>query len=111
VKFQQGKVTGHFAIISHPLAPESSTRLVVSCRYNDFWDASLAGPRLEFSGKGNCKVLETDGDFETIQVKNRFVIVDNPAGADQIDVEFIGATGIMIPGGELAFGNFTFTQT
>ena len=102
------KLKGNFSIVSHPIAP-NSTRLVVSCRYQEFKNVSLAGPRLEFEGKGNCGVLSLDGKLEKIAVKNKFVIVDVPDSADQIDVEIVGDTGIMVPGGNLDFGNFTFT--
>jgi len=106
---QSGKLKGHFAIVSHPLAPGSTTRLTVACKFHEFKKAALAGPRLEFDGKGHCGVLNQDGTTDKIQVKNHFVIVDDPEGTDQIDVEFLGPTGIMIPGGNLDFGNFTFT--
>jgi hypothetical protein len=105
--FDHSKLRGSFTIISHPLAP-SSTRLSISCRYFEFKNATLAGPRLEFDAKAQCHVLETSGKTDKIQLKNHIVIVDNPDGSDQIDVEFIGETGIMISGGELSFGNFTF---
>lgn len=108
LKVHKGKITGRFAIVSHPLAPDS-TRLTVSCRYDEFSKATVAGPRLEFDGKGKCGVLELDGDIVKLDVQNHFVIVDVPGGADQIDVEFIGESGIMIPGGTLEFGDFTMT--
>jgi hypothetical protein len=107
--FNNGKMKGYFRIISHPLAPEGTDRLVVTCNFDEFKNATLAGPRLEFDGFGHCRVLELDGSHEKIPVKNHFVIVDAPGGSDQIDVEIIGnGGGIMIPGGDLAFGNFTF---
>jgi hypothetical protein len=111
LRLEDGKLKGHFAIISHPLAPASTSRLTVACKFREFKKASLAGPRLEFEGKGECGVLETSGRTDKIEVKNKFIIIDDPDGTDQIDVEFIGASGIMIPGGDLEFGRFTFTTT
>lgn len=108
--FKNDKMKGNFVIVAHPTAPES-TRLTISCRYFEFKNATLAGPRLEFDAKGHCAVLETDGDIEKIQVTNRVILIDNPAGTDSIDVEFIGPTGIMIPGGALSFGNFTLASS
>jgi len=110
LRLKAGKLKGNFVIVAHPLAPDS-TRLTVSCRFFEFKNATLAGPRLEFDAKGHCAVLETDGDIQKIHVENHVVIVDNPAGTDQIDVEFIGQSGIMIPGGELSFGNFTLATS
>ncbi|MBC8069264.1 MAG: hypothetical protein IAG13_13090 [Deltaproteobacteria bacterium] len=107
VKLRDGKAKGEFALVVHPIAPQGTT-LSVACGYKLFTDVTITGNTATFTGHGLCARILTDGSLEHFVAKNIFQIVDNSAG-DQIDVNFVGPTGIAVPAGELAFGNFTVT--
>jgi len=99
---------GHFVILIHPDLPDGNT-VAVTCVYRDFDSVSFSGPTASFHSVGKCKVLLTDGSTAKFTSDNVFGISDNGqpgAGTDTIDVNFLGASGIAIPGGFLTTGNF-----
>lgn len=105
---QDGSVKGKFILSAHPSSPAGNT-LNVNCRFKEFSDVSITGGTATFRATGRCRRLNTDGTISSFKASNQFQIVDNPAG-DQIDVNFIGSSGIAVPAGALSFGNFTFTN-
>lgn len=99
---------GHFVILIHPNVPDGNT-VAVTCVYRDFDSVSFSENTASFHSVGKCKVLLTDGSTAKFTSDNLFSITDNGepgAGTDTIDVNFLGASGIAIPGGFLATGNF-----
>jgi hypothetical protein len=100
--------TGSFRIIVHPDSPDGSVVAVI-CTYKTFDNVQINGNTATFHSVGSGQVLLSDGTISTFVADNAFAIVDNGApgaGADAIDVNFLGATGIAVPGGTLAMGNF-----
>jgi len=104
----QGAAKGHFVILAHPDVPDGST-VAVTCVYRDFDSVTISGNSASFHSVGTCKILLTDGSTAKFTSDNVFSIIDNGepgAGTDAIDVNFLGASGIAIPGGFLSGGNF-----
>jgi hypothetical protein len=102
---------GHFVILIHPDVPDGST-VAVTCVYRDFDSVTISGNTASFHSVGKCKVLLTDGSTAKFTSDNVFGITDNGqpgAGTDTIDVNFLGASGIAIPGGFLSGGNFVIS--
>lgn len=107
IRLQGNKATGDFALVAHPLAPQGTT-ISVACRYKKFDQVTITGNSAVFRGMGKCTRLLNTGALESFDATNVFQIVDNPDG-DAIDVNFVGPTGIAVPGGSLEFGDFTVT--
>src|SRR5262249_53982863 len=100
--------TGSFHIIVHPDSPEGSVVSVI-CTYRTFDNVQINGTTATFHSVGSGEVLYSDGTTSPFGADNTFGIIDNGAtgaGADTIDVNFLGSTGISVPGGTLASGNF-----
>ena len=97
-------IRGQFVLDVHPLAPTGTT-LSLACRYTDFVDFIIEDNVATFEARGRCRRLDTAGEISMVDVHNEFRIVDNGDSGDLIDVEFVGTTGIAVPGGALDFGN------
>ena len=102
-----GTVKGKFYLSAHPLSPPGNT-LNVSCIYRSFSEMTIEGDTATFRASGRCRRLNTDGSIDTIEAQNLIQIVDN-GSTDAIDVNFVGSTGIAVPGGTLSFGDFQIT--
>jgi hypothetical protein len=96
---------GVFILDIHPLAPAGTT-LSVACRFKRFENFAIRGTRVTFRGHGGCRTLRTDGTIVFTENTNDFEIADNPRPTrDQIDIDFVGDTGVGVPGGALEFGD------
>lgn len=105
---KNGLARGHFLIVVHRDAPEFANAAIV-CSYNRFDDVVIAGNRATFHSVGTCVSLTTDGRSQVFTSDNVFTIVDEGEpgpGADAIDVNFLGAAGVAVPGSVLLHGNF-----
>ena len=102
-----GSVKGKFYLSAHPLSPPGNM-LNVSCIYNTFSEMTIEDDTATFRATGRCRRLNTDGSIDTIEAQNLIQIVDNGSN-DAIDVNFVGSTGIAVPGGTLSFGDFQVT--
>jgi hypothetical protein len=103
-----GQPRGQFLIIVHRDSPEFTTAAVV-CSYNRFDNVVIAGNQATFHSVGSCVALTTDGRQQSFTSDNVFSIVDGGApgpGTDAIDVNFLGLSGVAIPGSVLLHGNF-----
>jgi hypothetical protein len=98
---------GIFIVDIHPIAP-SGTALSIACRFTRFENFVVTDNRATFRGFGGCRILRTDGSIDITQNTNDFQIVDNPGG-DVIDVDFVGESGIAVPGGPVDFGDLVVT--
>jgi hypothetical protein len=107
VRLRGNKAKGRFVLLVHPLAPQGNT-LAVACRYTKFSEVTITAESASFRGAGKCERLLTDGTLEVVDAVNVFQIV-NGTTTDSIDVNFVGATGVAVPGGALEFGDFSFT--
>ncbi len=107
IRVKQNKAKGKFSIVAHPLAPQGTT-VVVACRYNKFSEVVISAASATFRAEGKCQRLLTSGVLENFDVVNNIQIV-NGTPNDSIDANFVGATGISIPGGAMDFGGFTLT--
>lgn len=107
---KNGKMHGTYILVANPQAPNGTT-LSVACRFFQFDNATLNGSSLSFRAKGKCATLSTAGEVQRIDVVNEFDIIDNGDEGDQINVDFVGPTGIAIPAGALSFGNITIENT
>lgn len=99
---------GFFTIILHRNVPEGNTAAVV-CKYKEFNDLVISGNTATFHSVGSCKILTVSGTLQPFTSDNTFIIVDDGepgAGIDALDVNFLGASGLSIPGGFLMEGNF-----
>jgi hypothetical protein len=97
-----GQATGHFELVRH-LAP---TYRPTVCQWNSFSNASVVGNTATFDAVGTCM---GENEFGTWQftATNHFTIVDaGGAGQDAIDINFLGPSGIALPGGPITNGNF-----
>jgi hypothetical protein len=97
-----GAATGQFTIVE-----DVSPSQHLSCRYREFFHGLVTGHIAQFDAIGEC--IAPSGPFKSV---NHFSIIDNGspgAGVDQIDVNFIGPSGISIPGGVLTSGDFDVT--
>jgi hypothetical protein len=106
-----GTPKGHFIIIEHFNVPDG-TSAALTCTYRTFDQVVIAGNQASFHSVGKCKVLLTDGSTSQFNSDNVFGITDNGQpgnGVDTIDVNFLGGSGIAIPGGVLSSGNFIIT--
>jgi hypothetical protein len=105
---KNGQPRGQFLIIVHRDSPEFTTAAVV-CSYREFDDVVFDGNRVRFHSVGSCVALTTGGGQQSFTSDNVFSIIDNGApgpGADAIDVNFLGLSGVAIPGSVLLHGNF-----
>jgi hypothetical protein len=96
--------TGHFTIVHH-ISPGFRPTV---CSYDTFGNVSIAGNTAVFDAEGVCSGESEFGEFE-FAASNRFTIVDNGepgVGADTVDVNFLGPSGIAVPGGVIDSGNF-----
>ena len=103
-----GRGKGDFTIIVHRDVVEGVTAAVV-CNYKHFDDVVISGNTATFHSVGSCEVLTNSGTLQPFDSDNTFTIVDNGqpgAGTDSVDVNFLGAMGIAIPGSVLVDGNF-----
>lgn len=107
IRLRNNKARGKFVLVVHPLAPQGTT-VVVACKFSKFSNASITGATATFRGQGKCERLSTDGSLESFEAVNDFQIV-NGETTDSIDVNFVGPTGVAVPGGTLDFGGFTLT--
>lgn len=105
IRLRNGRAMGNFGVVVHPLAPQGAT-LVVACRYTQFSNVSITAESATFRGEGRCERLLSNGNFESVPAVNDFQIVNGDPN-DSIDVNFVGDTGIAVPGGALDHGNFT----
>lgn len=104
----QGAAKGHFVILVRHDVPDG-TSVAATCTYRTFDQVTISGNTASFHSVGKCKLLLTDGSTLTFASDNVFGIVDNGepgAGTDTIDVNFLGGSGLAIPGGVLSGGNF-----
>jgi hypothetical protein len=105
---KSGRARGSFLIIVHRDEPEFTTAAVV-CSYREFDNVVFDNNRATFHSVGQCVALTTNGLQQSFTSDNVFSIVDNGVpgpGVDGIDVNFLGASGVAIPGGVLLHGNF-----
>jgi hypothetical protein len=103
-----GLSSGHFKIIVHRDEPENGMAAAI-CEYSRFTNVVVRGNRASFRSLGSCVGLTTAGGWFRFASDNVFGIVDNGepgAGADTIDVNFLGAGGVAVPGSLLVNGNF-----
>jgi hypothetical protein len=107
VKLKGDKARGQFVLVVHPLAPQGNT-LAVACKYNKFSQVVISATQATFRGEGRCERLLANGTFEPFDAVNVFQIVNGTEGPDSIDVNFVGPTGVAVPGGTLDFGDFNF---
>jgi hypothetical protein len=108
---RSGAPKGHFIIIEHFNTPDG-TSAAATCTYRSFDNVTISGNHASFHSVGKCKVYVTDGSTLQFNSDNVFSITDNGQpgnGVDVIDVNFLGASGIAIPGGVLSSGNFIVT--
>jgi hypothetical protein len=99
-----GGATGHFTIVRLL----GGTFRPTVCRYDTFTNVSIAGDTATFDAEGVCRGENEFGDFE-FAATNHFTIVDNGepgTGVDTVDVNFLGPSGIAVPGGVIDSGNF-----
>lgn len=98
-----GAVSGHFTIVID--LPDGTHS---SCRYLRFYRGSVSRNVATFYGDGRC-YSPTYGWYTS---SNQFTVHDNGspgAGVDVIDVNFLGSTGVAIPGGFLSSGDLSIT--
>jgi hypothetical protein len=94
-----GSLTGHFTILTHNDGEEPT-----ACRYLRFLPNLRGSSLSNFNAYGVC--WTPSGTFAA---ENRIVLVDGGtpgAGVDYIDVNYLGATGVSIPGGFIDDGEF-----
>jgi hypothetical protein len=99
---------GHFVIIVHHDVPDGNN-VAATCVYKKFDQVTISGNTASFHSVGKCTLLVNDGSKVKFTSDNVFGIVDNGepgTGTDTIDVNFLGPSGIAIPGGFLSGGNF-----
>jgi hypothetical protein len=99
---------GHFMIVVHRDTPENGFAAAV-CEYTKFTNVSIANGLARFRSVGACLGLTTNGGLVGFQSDNLFAITDNGdpgAGVDSVDVNFVGAGGVAVPGSLLVNGNF-----
>jgi len=104
---EDGTVKGKFYLSAHPSDPTGNT-VNVSCIYRNFTQMTVEDGTATIRASGRCRRLLADGAIQTVDADNLIQIVDN-GSADQIDVNFVGGSGIAVPGGALSFGNFEVT--
>jgi Zn-dependent metalloprotease len=81
------------------------------CRYDTFRRMAIIVNQARFDASGTCESQNATGRFE-FAAENRVVIVDNGEpgpGRDKLDVNFVGSSGIAVPGGVIDRGNFQVT--
>ncbi len=103
-----GRGKGFFTIIVHRDVVEGVTAAAV-CDYKHFDNLVISGNTATFHSVGSCEVLTDSGTLQQFDSDNTFSIVDNGepgAGNDGVDVNFLGAAGVAIPGSVLVDGNF-----
>jgi hypothetical protein len=99
---------GRFMIIVHRDTPENGAAAHV-CEYTKFTNVSIANGVARFRSVGSCIGLTTTGGLIAWTSDNVFGIADNGdpgAGVDTVDVNFLGAGGVAVPGSLLLHGNF-----
>jgi hypothetical protein len=105
---KNGNARGSFLIIVHRDEPEFTTAAAV-CSYRVFDNVVITNNVATFHSVGHCVALTTNGQQQSFTSDNVFGITDNGQpgpGADTIDVNFLGASGVAIPGSALLHGNF-----
>lgn len=107
VRLKGNKAKGSFVLVIHPLAPQGTT-LTVACKYKKFSQVTITAESATFRAEGRCERLLRDGNLEHFDAINVVQIVDGDQ-ADSIDINFVGPTGVAVPGGTLDFGGFTLT--
>jgi hypothetical protein len=106
VKLKGNKARGQFVLVAHPLAPQGNT-LTIACKYKKFSEVVITAGSATFRAEGKCERLLSNGTFEPFDAINVFQLVNGDT-TDSIDVNFVGGSGIAVPGGALEFGNFNF---
>lgn len=109
IRLRGNKARGKFVLMVHPLAPQGTT-VAVACKFTTFSNAVVTAASATFRGEGKCERLLTSGALESFDAVNDFQIVNGDT-VDSIDVNFVGPTGVAVPGGTLDFGGFTLTPT
>jgi hypothetical protein len=108
---KSGRARGSFLIVVHRDQPEFTTAAAV-CSYREFDNVVINNNLATFHSVGQCVALTTNGLQQSFTSDNVFSITDNgqpEPGADSIDVNFLGPSGVAIPGGVLLHGNFIVT--
>lgn len=103
-----GGGAGHFMIVVHRDTPENGMTAAV-CEYTKFTNVFIANRVARFRSLGSCLGLTTTGGLVAFTSDNVFGIADNGtpgAGVDTVDVNFLGAGGVAVPGSLLVDGNF-----
>jgi hypothetical protein len=103
-----GRSSGHFKITVHRDVPENGMAAAI-CEYSRFVDVAIQGNRATFRSLGSCVGLAANGGSFRFTSDNVFTIVDNGEpgpGADAIDVNYLGPSGVAVPGSLLVHGNF-----
>lgn len=103
-----GLGAGHVKIVVHRDSPENGMAAAI-CEYSRFTEVAIRGNRARFRSVGSCVGLSVNGGWFRFVSDNVFGILDNGepgAGADTIDVNFLGAGGVAVPGSLLVDGNF-----
>jgi Zn-dependent metalloprotease len=78
------------------------------CRYETFPRMAFLVNQARFDASGICE-SDTAAGPVTFPAENRIIIADNGepgVGRDTIDVNFLGSSGIAVPGGVIDRGNF-----
>ena len=105
---KNGEARGQFLIVMHRDVPEFTTAAAV-CSYSRFDQVVIGADRATFHSVGTCVALTTAGQRQVFTSDNVFTILDGgepgPAN-DAIDVNFLGVSGVAVPGRFLLHGNF-----
>lgn len=99
-----GTVSGQMQIVGQI---EGATT-PLTCRYDSFRRMVIIVNQARFDASGTCEYRNESGRVE-FAAENRVVIIDNGepgTGRDALDVNFLGSSGVAIPGGVIDRGNF-----
>lgn len=103
-----GGGAGHFMIVVHRDTPENGFAAAV-CDYTKFTNVTIAAGLAQFRSVGACVALTVTGGLVAFTSDNVFAIADHGdpgAAVDAVDVNFLGAAGVAVPGGLIVRGNF-----
>jgi hypothetical protein len=98
-----GTASGHLQIAGRAQGGQP-----LICGYDMFRRMLIIVNQIRFDASGTCEYTSESGRVE-FPAENRVVIIDNGepgAGHDKIDVNFLGSSGIAVPGGVIDGGNF-----
>ena len=107
-----GTAKGAFSIVVHRDLPEHDITGSI-CSYRYFDEVVFEKGFVRFHSIGVCQGLLTNGTQLRFLSDNVFGIRDNGqpgAGLDTIDVNYLGASGVAVPGGALVDGNFVVSR-